>query len=235
MAEKMVVVISGTSKGIGQKTAEHFLNKGFIVYGCSRNEGTIQHSNYFHSQLDLKKESDICRWIRSIKKQVGRIDILFCNAGYAPANFLVTMTSGKILEDVMMTNIHGTFVMCREAAKLMMKQKSGRIITVSSMAAGLHLEGTSAYALSKSAIVEFTKILAKEMADFGVTCNCIAPSMYMTDGVDALQEKVIDRALNSLTLKRKLRIEEILHIIDFFCDKNAEAVTGQVIHLGLVN
>ena len=134
MAEKKIVVISGTSKGIGQKAAEHFLEKGFKVYGSSRGEGTIQHENYSHRQVDLTREADIYTWIRSIKKEVGRIDILFCNAGYAPANFLATLTSGKILEEVMMTNIHGTVVMCREAAKLMMKQKSGRIITVSSMA-----------------------------------------------------------------------------------------------------
>lgn len=230
-----VAVISGTSKGIGQKSAEHFLQKGYKVYGCSRGEATIHHACYNHTQLDLKCEPDIYTWIRKIKKEAGRIDILFCNAGYAPANFLATMTSGKLLGEVMMTNIHGTVVMCREVAKLMMKQKGGRIITVSSMAAGLHLEGTSAYALSKAAIVEFTKILAKEMAQFNVTCNVIAPSMYMTDGVEALQGPVIERALNSLTLKRTLRIEELLHVIDFYCDENASAITGQVIHLGLVN
>lgn len=230
-----VAVISGTSKGIGQKAAGHFLQKGYTVYGCSRGDTTINHAYYDHTQLDLKCEPDIYTWIRKIKKEAGRIDILFCNAGYAPANFLATMTSGKLLEEVMMTNVHGTVVMCREAAKLMMKQKEGRIITVSSMAAGLHLEGTSAYALSKAAIVEFTKILAKEMAQFNVTCNVIAPSMYMTDGVEALQGPVIERALNSLTLKRTLHIEEILHVIDFYCDKNASAITGQVIHLGLVN
>lgn len=233
--EEKVVVISGTSKGIGQKTAEHFLQQGSIVYGCSRGTATIDDPHYHHTQLDLKIEKDIYTWIRGIKRDAGRIDILFCNAGYAPANFLATMTSGKLLEEVMMTNIHGTVIMCRETAKLMMKQKTGRIITVSSMAAGLHLEGTAAYALSKAAIVEFTKILAKEMAPFNVTCNVIAPSMYMTEGVEALQGDVIARALNSLTLRRTLRIEELLHVIDFYCDENAAAITGQVVHLGLVN
>ena len=229
-----IVVISGTSKGIGKCTAEHFLSQGDKVFGCSRGDGTIIHSAYTHTKLDLQDEKAIISWIRSIKKQVGRIDILFCNAGYAPANFLATITSGKVLDDVLKTNVFGTFVMCRETAKIMMKQKSGRIINVSSMAAGLHLEGTSAYALSKAAIVEFTKILAKELAQFNVTCNVIAPSMYMTDGVEALKDDVINRALNSLTLKRTLRIEELLHVIDFYVDRNASAITGQVIHLGLV-
>ncbi len=233
MTEK-VVVISGASKGIGKYTAEHFLDAGCQVFGCSRGAGTIQREGYHHRQLDLRDERSIMVWIRDIKKQAGRIDIMFCNAAYAPAEYLVTMTSGKLLEDVLMTNVHGTFVMCREAAKVMMKQNYGRIITVSSMAAGLHLEGTSAYAMSKAAIVECTKILAKELAPFQVTCNVIAPSMYITDGVEALQDAVRERALQSLTLKRTLKIEELLHVIDFYVDDNAAAITGQVIHFGLV-
>ena len=230
-----IVVISGTSKGIGKKTAEHFLSLGDIVYGCSRGSSEIDHSNYRHKVLDLRDEAEIRAWIRQIKRESQKIDILFCNAGYAPANLLVTMTGASVLDNVLKTNVEGTFFMCREVAKLMMKQKSGRIINVSSMAAGLHLEGTSAYALSKAAIVEFSKILAKELAEFNVTCNVIAPSMYMTDGVEALQDKVIERALESLTIKRRLKIEELLHVIDFYVDERAAAITGQVIHFGLVN
>lgn len=233
--ESKVAVISGTSTGIGKKTAEHFLNKGYQVFGCSRGEATIEHERYHHQRLDLQNESDVRSWIHHIRLTAKRIDVLFCNAGYAPANFLAAMTTGKVLENVMKTNIEGTFVMCREASKIMMKQRYGRIITVSSMAAGLHLEGTSAYALSKAAIVEFTKILAKELAPFNITCNVIAPSMYMTDGVEALEDKVIERALQSLTLKRTLKIEELMHVIDFYIDDYAAAITGQVIYLGLVN
>ena len=230
-----IAVISGTSKGIGKFTAEHFLENGFEVFGCSRGEGTIDHEFYHHEQLDLQDERAVIAWVRSIKKSAGRVDVLFCNAGYAPAQFLATITSGKVLNDTLETNVFGTFVLCREVCKIMMKQNSGRIINVSSMAQGLHLEGTSAYAVSKAAIVEFTKILAKEMAKFNVTCNVIAPSMYMTEGVEALQQNVIDRALDSLTIKRTLKKEELLHAIDFFIDDNASAITGQVIYFGLVN
>lgn len=233
--DKKVVVVTGTSKGIGKGVAEHFLNKGYVVYGCSRGESAISLENYYHDRVDVKDEDAVRSWVRKIVKQSKRIDILMCNAGYAPANLLATMTTGKVLDEVMRTNVLGTYFLCREVAKTMMKQKWGRIITVSSMAASLHLEGTSAYATSKSAIVEFTKILAKELAAFNVTCNVIAPSMYMTDGVNALQDKVIERALQSLTIKRTLELKELLHVIEFYASENSGAITGQVISLGLVN
>ena len=232
---KKIVVISGTRKGIGRKLAEHFLDKDCIVYGCSRENCDLEDANYHHKQLDIQDESEIRIWVREIKKEAGTIDILICNAGYAPANMLATITSGVSLSKVLKTNVEGTVILCREVAKIMMKANSGRIITFSSMAAGLHLEGTSAYALSKAAITEFTKILAKELVKFNITCNTIAPSMYMTEGVEALSSPVIEYALNSLTQKRVLDIEEIYHVVDFYVDENARGITGQVIYLGLVD
>jgi 3-oxoacyl-[acyl-carrier protein] reductase len=144
------------------------------------------------------------------------------------------MTTGETLEALWRTNISGAYYVCREAAKAMMLQRSGRIITVSSMAVGLHSEGASAYAASKSAVVEMTKILAKEMASFGVTCNVIAPSMFQSDAVAALGETVAARALDQLTLKRQLTIEEICHVVAFLAAPQSACLTGQVLHLGLV-
>ena len=230
-----IVIITGTSKGIGKEIAEYFLHQGYIVYGCSRGESTIQMDNYYHEALSVGNECAVRSWIRKIIKQSKRIDILICNAGYAPANLLSTMTTSKVFEEVMYTNVMGTFLFCREVSKIMMKQKKGRIITISSMAASLHLEGTSAYASSKSAIIEFTKILAKELAQFNITCNTVAPSMYMTDGVKALQGKVIEKALQSLTIQRTLDLKELIHVIEFFISENCGAITGQVINMGLVN
>jgi 3-oxoacyl-[acyl-carrier protein] reductase len=163
------------------------------------------------------------------------MDVLVCNAAYAPATLLLTMTSASVLEAVLRTNVVGSYVVCREVAKAMMLQKSGRIINVSSMAVGLHQEGTSAYAASKSAIVEFTKILAKEVAPLGVTCNVMAISMYMTEAVDVLGAAVIARALGQLTFKRPLTMPEICNVVAFFAAPESGCITGQVLQLGLVN
>lgn len=234
MKESSVIIISGTSKGIGRGVAEFFLGQGHKVFGCSRGAKTIDNSSYIHYQVDITDEKQVCQWISDIKKQTGKIDLLVCNAGIAPAATILTMMSGSLFESLIKTNISGSFYICREVSKQMMKQKSGRIISISSMSVGLHLEGTSAYSATKSAVVEMTKILAKELAPFGVTCNVIAPSMIMTDAVEVLGEKIIEKALEKLTIKRKLSIEEICNVISFFASENSSSITGQVIHMGLV-
>jgi 3-oxoacyl-[acyl-carrier protein] reductase len=228
------MVITGTRTGLGRGMAEHFVKKGYFVAGCSRGASTLEVEGYQHAQVDVGDERQVRQWIRSLQNEYRRIDVLVCNAGLAPAALLLTMTAGEILGPLLRTNVSGTYYTCREVAKVMIMQKFGRIITVSSMAVGLHEEGTSAYSASKSAIVEMTKVLAKELAPLGVTCNVIAPSMIITDAVKALGDAVIARALEKLTIKRTLTIEEVCNVISFFAAPDSVCITGQVIHMGLV-
>ena len=229
-----VIIITGTSKGIGQGMAHHFLALGFRIAGCSRGSATIEHENYHHTAVDIGDEGQVRSWVRSVKNQFKRIDILVCNAGHAPANLLMTMTPGSVLMDLLQVNIAGSYYICREVSKVMLLQRSGRIITTSSMAVGLHEEGTSAYSASKAAIVEMTKVMAKELAPAGITCNVIAPSMLMTDAVTVLGEEIIQRALSKLTIKRVVTIEEVCNVVSFFSAAESSCITGQVIHMGLV-
>jgi 3-oxoacyl-[acyl-carrier protein] reductase len=226
-----VMVITGTSKGMGKAIAEYYLERNFIVCGCSRGTSTIVAENYDHTTLDDKQ---VRLWIKKTKLKYQKINVLICNAGNAVANLLMMMTPIATVQNILHTNIAGTYYVCCEVAKVMMKQKQGRIITVSSMAVGLHEEGTSAYSASKSAIVEMTKILAKELAPLGITCNVMAPSIYMTAAVDALGKEIIDKALSKLTIKKILSIDEICNIISFYMAPESGVVTGQVIYCGLV-
>jgi 3-oxoacyl-[acyl-carrier protein] reductase len=228
------MVITGTRTGLGRGMAEHFVKKGYLVAGCSRGAATLEMEGYQHFQVDVCDERQVRQWIRSLQNAYRRIDVLVCNAGLAPAALLLTMTPGEVLEPLLRTNVSGTYYVCREVAKILIMQRFGRIITVSSMAVGLHEEGTSAYSASKSAVVEMTKILAKELAPMGVTCNVIAPSMVITDAVKALGEAVMARALEKLAIKRTLTIEEICNVISFFAAPDSACITGQVIHMGLV-
>jgi 3-oxoacyl-[acyl-carrier protein] reductase len=144
------------------------------------------------------------------------------------------MTDGPMLDDIVRSNLYGTYFACREVARVMMLARAGRIVTVSSMAAGLHEEGTSAYSAAKSAIVEMTKVLAKELAPLGITANVVAPSMYASDAFDVLGPAVQERARARLAIQRTLEIEEIANVVAFFAAPESRAITGQVIHLGLV-
>lgn len=229
-----VMVVTGTSKGIGYGIAKYFLANGYCVAGCSRGDSTIVHENYVHSLVDVSSEEQVRVWVRATKKRFKRIDVLVCNAGYAPANLLMSMTPSAVLTDLLKVNISGSFYVCREVSRLMLLQRSGRIITISSMAVGLHEEGTSAYSASKAAVVEMTKVMAKELAPAGITCNVLAPSMLMTDAVEVLGEDVIKRALNKLTIKRTVTIEEVCNVVEFYSGPDSSCITGQVIHMGLV-
>jgi 3-oxoacyl-[acyl-carrier protein] reductase len=235
MNERPVMAVTGTSKGLGLGLAEYFAVHGYRVAGCSRSPATLESEAYFHTLVDIGDEKQVRDWVRLVKRTYGRLDVMVCNAGLAPAAMLLTMTPAEVLESVMRTNVNGTYYVCREAAKMMMLQRYGRIITVSSMAVGLHEEGTSAYAASKSAVVELTKILAKELVPFGITCNVLAPSMYLTGAVEALGEAVVARALEKLTIKRVLTIDEICNVISFFAAPESGCITGQVLHMGLVS
>ena len=232
---KPVMIITGTSRGIGLEVAKHFLNRGYIVEGCSRHKPGICEADYNHAEIDVANEDMVHSWVRDIKKRHKRIDVVINNAGFAPAAVPVLMTKGNLLEDALKTNVMGSYFVSREAALVMVPKRFGRIINVSSMAVGLHEEGTAAYSASKSAIVEFTRIMAKELAPLGITCNVIAPSMYKTEAVEALGKEVIARALSKLTIKRTITIDEICHILEFLVSPLSGIITGQVIHMGLIS
>ncbi len=229
-----VMLITGTSRGIGRGLAEHFLARGYRVAGCSRGESPLEHAGYSHTQLDVTDEQAVQVWVRAARRELGAIDVLVCNAGAAKAARLLTMTDGTMLDEVIRSNVYGTYFVCREVARSMMTARAGRIVTISSMAVGLHEEGTSAYAAAKAAIVEMTKVLARELAPHGITANVVAPSMYSSEAFDALGEQVQERAKAKLTLARMLTIDEIANVVEFFAAPESRAVTGQVIHLGLV-
>jgi 3-oxoacyl-[acyl-carrier protein] reductase len=204
------------------------------VAGCARGDSTIDDDGYIHCRVDVADEEQVRRWIAEVRRELKHIDVLVCNAGLAPAALLLTMTPGSVLGDVLRVNVAGTYYVCREVARVMMVRRRGRIITMSSMAVGLHEEGTSAYAASKSAIVEMTKVLAKELAPAGITCNVLAPSMIVTEAVEALGPEVRARALDKLTIKRPVTLEEICNVVSFFAAPESACITGQVIHMGLV-
>ncbi len=232
--DRPVMLITGSGRGIGRGMAEYFLGAGYRVVGCSRGESPWSADGYEHTVVDVGNEAQVAEWIRGVRRRHGRIDVAVCNAGLAPAAHLLAATSGGVLEPVLQTNVAGTFYVCREVSKVMMMRRAGRIVTLSSMAVGLHQEGTSAYSASKSAIVEMTKILAKEVASAGVTCNVVAPSMLMTDAVQALGAPVIAEALERLTIKREVTIPELCNVVEFFAAPASACITGQVVHMGLV-
>jgi 3-oxoacyl-[acyl-carrier protein] reductase len=214
--------------------AEYFVGKGYRVVGCSRGPTTLEIEGYHHTQVDVGDERQVRKWVRFIKNDFKRIDVLVCNAGLVRSALLMTVTPGEVLETFLRTHVAGTYYVCREVSKIMILRKYGRIITVSSLGVPLHLEGTSAYSATKSAIVEMTKILAKELAPLRITCNVLGPALIMTEPAQPMGQEWFDRLLEKQTIKRTVTIEEICNVVSFFAAPESGCITGQVINMGLV-
>ena len=231
MTDPEVVLITGTRKGIGRYLAEHFARKGGLVEGCSRSAPDWELENYNHHCLDVADEPQVKAMLSSIRKRHGRLDILINNAGIASMNHIL-LTPVTTVDRILATNFRGTFLLCREAAKLMRRRRYGRIVNLSTVAVPLRLEGESIYAASKSAVVAFSQILARELADFGITCNVVAPTPIETDLIRGVPKGKIDGIVSQLAIKRLGRFEDVANVIDFFVKPESDYVTGQVIHLG---
>lgn len=226
-----VLIITGTSKGIGKYLAGYYVEKGYNVIGCSRRPVTSKIDNYRHFSLDIADERSVKQMFSKIKKEYGRLDVLINNAGIASMNHLL-LTPTKVVRNIFETNFIGTFLCSREAAKLMKQHRSGRIINFTTVATPLKLEGEAIYASSKAAIITFTQIIAKELASFGVTVNAIGPTPIETDLIRSVpQEKIYD-LLQSQAIKRLGTFSDVSNVIDFFIRPESDFITGQVLFLG---
>jgi 3-oxoacyl-[acyl-carrier protein] reductase len=234
MSEREVVLITGTRKGIGCYLAQHFVKKGAVVEGCSREAPEWNLENYIHHRVDVADEKQVKTMLAAIQSRHGRLDIVINNAGIAAMNHTL-LTPAATVDRILAVNFRGAFVVCRESAKLMKRRRYGRIVNMSTIALPMRLEGEAIYAASKSAVTTLTQILAKELAEFGITCNVVGPTPIQTDLIRGVPPEKIDRLVKSLAIKRLGRFEDVANVIDFFVRPESDYITGQVIYLGGVN
>ncbi len=229
--EQPVTLITGTSRGIGRGLAEHYLQKGHLVFGCSRSQGELDHEWYLHYPADVTDEDAVVRMFSEVRKRFGRLDHLIHNAGAAAMNHALTvpMSTVRRLAEV---NYLAAFHLGREAAKLMMRRKYGRIVNLVTVAVPLKLEGEAAYVASKAATLSLTQVLAREFAPFGVTVNAVGPGPVDTDLIRGVPGEKIQRVLQKQAVPRLTTVADIARTIDFFLDPACSMVTGQTIYLG---
>jgi 3-oxoacyl-[acyl-carrier protein] reductase len=231
MAENRVVLITGTRKGIGRALVEHYAGRGCHVVGCSRSPFDGQRPNYRHYCLDVADESAVKKMFSQIRKEEGQLDVLINNAGVASMNHSL-LTPIDAVNKIVATNFTGTFLFCREAARLMQFRRYGRIVNFATVAVPLKLEGEAVYAASKAAVISLTQILAREFADFGVTVNAIGPGPIVTDLIRGVSPEKLDALIQRQAIKRYGEMRDVIHVIDFFVQPASDFVTGQVIFLG---
>jgi 3-oxoacyl-[acyl-carrier protein] reductase len=231
MKGRGIILITGARKGIGRALVEHYLEQGWGVVGCSRGPADFEHERYTHVCLDVADEKSVNAMFTDLAGSHGRLDALVNNAGIASMNH-VLLTPMTTVERVLRTNVVGTFLFCREAAKLMRGSGSGRIVNFATVATPLKLEGEAIYAASKAAVVSLTQILARELGPWGITVNAVGPTPVKTDLIRAVPQEKMQSLLRRQALRRYGEVRDISNVIDFFLRPESDFITGQVIYLG---
>ncbi len=230
----MIILITGTSRGIGESLALRYLSQGHTVIGCSRSNCNINNKHYDHYNVDLISQEQINEFAKSVKKKYGYIDVLINNAGIASMNHFL-LTPLETAQKVMNTNFFAPFAMTRAFINMLKKSNQGRIINFSTVAVPFNLDGELAYVASKSAVEAFTKILAKELAPFNITVNAVGPTPVKTFLTANVPQNKIQNLLDRQAIKRFGEFEDIGNVIDFYINKSSDFITGQIIYLGGVN
>jgi 3-oxoacyl-[acyl-carrier protein] reductase len=225
-----MILITGTSRGIGRYLAEYYLDKGLTVVGCSRAETDLKHDRYEHFSLDVSDEKAVSLLVSDVRRKYKRIDYLINNAGIASANAAL-LTPLSAVEKIYRTNVFGTFLFCREVGKLMMRKKFGRIVNFTTGAVPLDLEGESIYASSKAAVESLTRILAREFAGSGITCNAVGPALVQTDMTTSVSSEKIQELLDRQPIAEFAGFEDVANVIDFFVSDRSAKITGQQVYL----
>jgi 3-oxoacyl-[acyl-carrier protein] reductase len=226
-----VVAITGSSRGIGLGLAKSYVSRGFRVVGLSRGSSTFQDERYMHIVADVTSEASVKEAFTRINQELGRLDLLINNAGVLTSQYSMLMPSsaaGQMLN----TNVLGAFHASKEATKMMMRRKWGRIVSMSSMAVPLSPSGDAMYAASKAALTQFTRVFAKEVAGYGITCNIAGVSAIETEMMKKIPPEKLREIIANLPLKRESTMEDITNVLDFFMKEESSGITGQILYLG---
>jgi 3-oxoacyl-[acyl-carrier protein] reductase len=213
------LIITGASRGIGQALAEHYLTAGWKVFGC----GTVKHGAYRHFSVDVTDEKAVVEMVRAVAAH-GAIDGLLNNAGVASMNHLM-LTPLASAQRIMATNFFGSLLFLREVAKVMVRQKTGRIVNFTTVAVPLDLE-------SKAAVESLTRIAAKEFGSLGLCINAVGPTPVQTDLIRAMPKEKLEALLGRQAIRRYGSFQDVANVTDFFLSPRSDFMTGQILYLG---
>lgn len=238
--QNKVVIVTGGSQGIGAAIVKAFYKRGAKVYFTGRDEEKMQRFcnelkkeplgdiNYFVGDVrDLKKVEEI---VDAVYKKEGKIDVLVNNAGITKDNIILRMKEEE-WTDVIDTNLKGAFYFTKCVLKYMIRQKYGKIISVSSVVGAMGNAGQSNYCASKAGIEGFTRAVAREVASRNITVNAVAPGYIETAMTEALSEEVKNKLSSLIPLNRLGKPEDVANCVLFLASDYADYITGQVLHV----
>ena len=239
MLDGKIVLVTGATRGIGKAIALTLGGAGATVIGTATSEvGAENISKMLVDNkilgrgfvLDVTDNNQISSLGESIKNDFGSVDILVNNAGITRDNILLRMKEDE-WEDIINTNLSSIYKMSKSALRGMIKKRSGRIISITSVVGAMGNAGQSNYAASKAGIIGFTKSLAREVGVRGITVNAIAPGFIETDMTDSLPDDQKDELASQIPMGRLGTPDEIAQVALFLASDGGSYITGQTLHV----
>jgi 3-oxoacyl-[acyl-carrier protein] reductase len=223
-----VIVVTGSSRGIGLAICERLHSLGVDVFGLSRD---VSNAAFPSMSCDVSSYKDVKKVVLTLKKENKQVSGLVNAAGIASMNLAVT-TPPTVSQQIIETNLLGTIFCCQLIAPLMMRNKCGSIMNFSTIAVSLGLKGESVYAASKAGVEGFTRSFAREMADFNINVNCIAPGPIDTSLLKGITANQIHKIVSQQIIPKQFSPDAICDLVELLLDARSNSLSGQVLHVG---
>ena len=240
MSEQKIAVVTGASRGIGKAIALRLAGDGYkVIINYNGSEAAaIEVKNQIEQtggraeiyQCNVAEFDSCLRFVEKVIEENGHIDVLVNNAGITRDGLLMRM-SEEDFDAVLDTNLKGAFHTIQAVSRQMLKQRSGRIVNISSVVGVSGNAGQANYAASKAGIIGLTKAVAKELGSRGITVNAVAPGFIDTDMTQSLPEKVVEATLAQIPLGKFGEPEQVAKAVAFLASEDASYITGQVLHV----
>ena len=223
-----MIIVSGASRGLGKAITERLIEKGEKVVGLARSVSGLSIEAIECDVCNYASVKNASRIVKQLKKPVKA----FINAaGVASMNMAVT-TDESTVQKLIQTNLVGTIYCCQLFAPIMLRQKHGSFINFSTIAVALALKGESVYAASKAGVESFSRTFAREMADFNVRVNCIAPGPIQTDLLKGITDTQIKKITSQQVIPKQFQKSDVCDLVELLIDERASSLSGQVLNIG---
>jgi 3-oxoacyl-[acyl-carrier protein] reductase len=234
--ENKVVMVTGGAAGIGRVTAENFAKEGARIAICDVNPEAGETAakalgpEASFEKVDVADSTGVSSWVEGVFEKYGQIDVLVNNAGITRDSLIMRMKEAD-WDAVIGVNLKSAFNCIKAVSKIMVKQRSGRIINLASVVGVMGNPGQANYVASKAGMIGLTKTVAKELGARGITVNAVAPGFIETDMTEVLSDKVREAMLSMIPLQRAGTPQDVADTITFLASDSAAYITGQVIHV----
>ena len=223
-----MIVVTGASRGLGRAICDRLLQKGQSVFGLARQ---VQGLPFPALACDVASPQAVRQAAQALRRGDEPVTGLVNAAGIASMNLALT-TPAEVAERLIQTNLLGTIYCCQSIAPLLVRQRAGAIINFSTIAVALGLRGESVYAASKAGVEGFSRAFAREMADFGINVNCIAPGPIATDLLKGVSTAQVDAIVGRQVIPRQFGADAVCDLVELLLDARSQSLAGQVLHVG---